>query len=71
MQVLNGEGMISFPKRMLVVVSIILLITNSVIFARVYWFNLSLWLIVVITIMEILAIGVSFLYWAPKYKLKW
>jgi hypothetical protein len=64
-------NMMSFPKRMLIVVSIILLIANLVIFARYYWFNLSLSLVLVISIMEILAIAINFAYWLPKYKLKW
>ena len=64
--------MISFPKRILMVVSIILFLTNLVIFARVYWFPpLSLSLVIVVTIMEILAIAVNFAYWVPKYKLRW
>ncbi len=56
---------------MLIVVSLILLITNLVIFARFYWFDLSLGLILVISIMEILVIAINFAYWVPKYKLKW
>jgi hypothetical protein len=67
----NSDVMISFPKRMLMVVSVILILANLVIFARVYWFNLPLWIALVITIVEILAIALSFAYWAPKYKLKW
>jgi hypothetical protein len=53
------------------IVSIILLLANLVIFARIYWFNLSSGLLLIITIMEILAIAVSFAYWVPRYKLKW
>jgi|BarGraIncu01121A_1022015.scaffolds.fasta_scaffold00180_1 hypothetical protein len=63
--------MMSFPKKMLMAVSIILLLANLVIFVRFYWFNLSLGLILVISIMELLAIAVNFAYWVPKYKLKW
>jgi hypothetical protein len=63
--------MMSFPKRMLITVVIILLLTDLVIFARVYWFNLSASLVLIISILELLAIVISFAYWVPKYKLKW
>ena len=64
--------MISFPKRMLIAVSMILLLADLVIFARAYWFkDLSLGLVLIVSIMEILAIAVNFVYWVPKYKLKW
>ncbi len=56
---------------MLITVSIIVLLANFVIFVRLYWFNLSPSLLLVVTIMEILVIMVNSAYWVSKYKLKW
>lgn len=61
----------SFSKKMLITVSIIVLLANFVIFVRLYWFNLSPSLLLVVTIMEILVIMVNSAYWVSKYKLKW
>lgn len=64
--------MMGFPKRMLIVVSIIVLIVNLVMFARLYWFqSLSSGLFLFITFIEILVIAIQFAYWVSKYKLKW
>jgi hypothetical protein len=63
--------MMGFPKEMLIRVSAILLLTDLVIFARVYWFTLSASLVIVISIIEMLVIAVTFAYLVSKYKLRW
>ena len=64
------DALISFPKKMSITVSIIVLLANLVIFARFYWFSLSPSLLLVITIVEILVIVINFVYLARKYKIK-
>ncbi len=61
--------MMSFPKRMLIVASIVLILTNLVVFYL--HGHLSLSLVLLVSIIEIVPIAISFLYWMPKYKLKW
>lgn len=63
--------MISFPKRMLITVSVIVLLANLIIFVRFYWFNLSSSILLVITIAEVLVIALHFAYLGRRYKLKW
>ena len=61
--------MMSFPKRMLAVISVVLILTNLIVFYL--HGNLSLSLVLLVSIVEIVPIAVNFWYWMPKYKLKW
>jgi len=61
--------MMSFPKRMLIVASIVLILTNLIVFYLHE--NLSLSLVLLVSIIEIVPIAANLWYWMPKYKLKW
>ena len=66
---LGSHVRMSFPKRMLVAVSIIMLIVNLVMLYHAK--DLSLDLVLVISAAEIIVVAVNFAYWVPKYRLKW
>ena len=61
--------MMSFPKRVLIVVSVVLILTNLIVFYLHR--NLSLVFVILVSIVEIVPIAVNLWYWVPKYKLRW
>jgi hypothetical protein len=61
--------MTSFPKRFLIIVTIVVALTDLIVFyARL---NLSLDLVIAVIIITIIPIAVNMWYWVPKYGLKW
>jgi len=59
----------SFPTRMLLYITIDLILINLIVF---YWLeNLSLSLVLPISIVEIVALAISMAFWVSPYNLKW
>jgi hypothetical protein len=60
---------LSFPARMLMVVTIVIFVVNLIVF---YWHeHLLLSLVLAASSVEVIAIAVNFAFWVPQYQLKW
>ncbi len=59
----------SFPKRMLLAISAILIPANLVIFYLHRQLPLSF--VLLVSVLEIVVIAINFAFWVPSYKLKW
>lgn len=65
--------MISFPKRFLIIVAVVIAITDLVVFYHVMKDPtiVTVPFIVLVIIITIIPITVNLWYWVPRYKLKW
>ncbi len=59
----------SFPKRMMIYVIVDLLLINLITYYLAY--RVSLEFVIAVSIIEIIALGVAFAFWVPRYDLRW
>ena len=60
---------LSFPTRMLVVATVVLMVVNLIEFYGIK--RLALDFVLEVSIVEVVILAINFAFWVPRYNLKW